>query len=145
MLSVNERALTIFQRLADAEEAYGVAVSEYENGVTVLDCGIDAWGSLEAGRLFAEICLGGLGRVQMRELHLDDLVVPPAQTDRMAAALEANGVTVEVHRFAGEGHGFRSGAVQLQVLEATEAFFRRHFQLTGGEAFLQGPPTGSIK
>ncbi len=76
MLSVNERALTIFQRLADAEEAYGVAVSEYENGVTVLDCGIDAWGSLEAGRLFAEICLGGLGRVQMRELHLDDLVVP---------------------------------------------------------------------
>ncbi len=60
---------------------------------------------------------------------LDDQVVPPEQTDRMAAALEANGVPVEVHRFAGEGHGFRSGAVQRQVLEATEAFFRRHFQL----------------
>lgn len=60
---------------------------------------------------------------------LDDLVVPPAQTDRMAAALQANGIPVEVHRFAGEGHGFRSGRVRIQVLEATEAFFRRHFEL----------------
>lgn len=60
---------------------------------------------------------------------LDDLVVPPGQTDRMAAALEANGIPVEVHRFEGEGHGFRSSTVQITVLEATEAFFRRHFQL----------------
>ncbi|MGC5196228.1 prolyl oligopeptidase family serine peptidase [Aphanothece microscopica] len=60
---------------------------------------------------------------------LDDPVVPPEQTDRMAAALAAHGVPVEVHRFAGEGHGFRSGSVQLQVLEATEAFFRHHFGL----------------
>lgn len=60
---------------------------------------------------------------------LDDPVVPPAQTDRMAAALRANGIPVEVHHFPGEGHGFRSGSVQRQVLEATEAFFRRHFHL----------------
>lgn len=60
---------------------------------------------------------------------LDDLVVPPAQTDRMAAALAQKGIPVEVHRFAGEGHGFRSSATQIQVLEATEAFFRRHFGL----------------
>ena len=48
----------------------------YENGVTVVDCGIETWGSLEAGRLFSEICLGGLGSVQVRELHLDGLVLP---------------------------------------------------------------------
>ena len=60
---------------------------------------------------------------------LDDVVVPPEQTERMAAALRANGIPVEVHRFADEGHGFRNGATQIQVLEATEAFFRRHFQL----------------
>ena len=60
---------------------------------------------------------------------LDDVVVPPEQTDRMAAALTANGLAVEVHRFAGEGHGFRNAAVQIQVLEATEAFFRRHLDL----------------
>jgi len=60
---------------------------------------------------------------------LEDVVVPPEQTDRMAEALSRNGIPVEVHRFANEGHGFRNGATQVQVLEATEAFFRRHFQL----------------
>jgi dienelactone hydrolase len=61
---------------------------------------------------------------------LEDTVVPPEQTERMALALTANGIPVEVHLFPGEGHGFRDGAVQLQVLEASEAFFRRHFGLT---------------
>nr|WP_087069453.1 prolyl oligopeptidase family serine peptidase [Cyanobium sp. NIES-981] len=60
---------------------------------------------------------------------LEDPVVPPQQTERMAAALAANGIPVEVRRFAGEGHGFRSGAVQIEVLEATEAFFAHHFGL----------------
>ena len=60
---------------------------------------------------------------------LEDVVVPPEQTERMAAALQANGVPVEVYLFPDEGHGFRNGATQVQVLEATEAFFRRHFQL----------------
>ena len=60
---------------------------------------------------------------------LDDKVVPPEQTERMAAALEANGLAVEVHRFEGEGHGFRNSETQIRVLEATEAFFRKHLQL----------------
>jgi len=60
---------------------------------------------------------------------LDDRVVPPDQTERMALALSERGVPMEVHLFPGEGHGFRDGAVQRRVLEATEAFFRRHFAL----------------
>ena len=60
---------------------------------------------------------------------LDDKVVPPDQTDRMAAALQANGIAVAVHRFADEGHGFRRSDTQIQVLEATEAFFRTHLGL----------------
>ena len=60
---------------------------------------------------------------------LEDQVVPPSQTDAMANALRQRGVPVDVHRFEGEGHGFRSGAVRVAVLEATEAFFRHHFAL----------------
>ena len=55
-----------------------------------------------------------------------DPVVPPAQTEAMAAALRRRGVPVEVRHFANEGHGFRDGAVRQAVLEATEAFFRQH-------------------
>jgi dipeptidyl aminopeptidase/acylaminoacyl peptidase len=47
----------------------------------------------------------------------------------MALALGERGIPVEVHLFPGEGHGFRDRAVQQRVLEATEAFFRRHLDL----------------
>jgi dipeptidyl aminopeptidase/acylaminoacyl peptidase len=60
---------------------------------------------------------------------LDDNVVPPAQTEAMAEALRSQAVPVEVHLFAGEGHGFKSSDTQIQVLESTEAFFAKHFDL----------------
>ena len=60
---------------------------------------------------------------------LQDKVVPPEQTERMAEALRRNHIPVEVHTFAEEGHGFRDSAVQIAVLEATEAFFRHHLGL----------------
>jgi dipeptidyl aminopeptidase/acylaminoacyl peptidase len=47
----------------------------------------------------------------------------------MVEALEHRGVPVEMHLFPGEGHGFRDGRVRIRVLEATEAFFRRHLDL----------------
>lgn len=60
---------------------------------------------------------------------LQDKVVPPEQTERMAAALRRNNIPVEVHTFANEGHGFRNSQVKIQVLEATERFFRTHLNL----------------
>ncbi len=60
---------------------------------------------------------------------LEDRVVPPEQSERLALVLGQQGVPVQLHLFPDEGHGFRSGAVQQQVLEATEAFFRHHFLL----------------
>ena len=60
---------------------------------------------------------------------LQDKVVVPEQTERMAAALRAKGIPVDVQTFADEGHGFRDSEVKVQVLEATEAFFRHHLGL----------------
>jgi dipeptidyl aminopeptidase/acylaminoacyl peptidase len=60
---------------------------------------------------------------------LEDVVVPPEQTERMAEALRNKGIPVEVRLFPEEGHGFRKGSTQIEVLEATEAFFRAHFAL----------------
>jgi len=59
---------------------------------------------------------------------LKDQVVLPEQTERMAAALSQRGVTVEMHAYPEEGHGFRDGAVQQEVLLCMEAFFRKHLQ-----------------
>ena len=60
---------------------------------------------------------------------LQDQVVPPDQTERMAKALRSNGIPVEVRLFDDEGHGFRNQATQIQVLEETETFFRRQLGL----------------
>ena len=60
---------------------------------------------------------------------LQDKVVPPEQTERMAKALRNNGIPAEVRLFDDEGHGFRNQATQIEVLEETEAFFRRQLEL----------------
>ena len=60
---------------------------------------------------------------------LQDKVVVPEQTERMAAALKDNGLAVDVQTFAEEGHGFRDSEVKVKVLEATEDFFRHHLRL----------------
>ena len=54
----------------------------------------------------------------------------PSGTNRThGRALRSNGIPVEVQLFEEEGHGFRNQATQVQVLEATEAFFRRQLDL----------------
>lgn len=70
MISVNRQALTIVERMMASAEPLGIAVSQLPNGATVIDAGIKVPGSLEAGRLFSEICLGGLGQVQFTEIRL---------------------------------------------------------------------------
>ena len=76
MVSVNHHALPIVQRMIEEAEALQVAVSRLDNGATVIDAGVHVPGSLEAGRLFAEICLGGLGKVEFCQLSLGDLWLP---------------------------------------------------------------------
>ncbi len=109
----------------------GLAVHDHRFEARYLDSLIGPWPEA-ASTYAARSPLEHADRIRCPVIFfqgLEDTVVLPEQTDRMAAALAAHGIAVEVHRFAGEGHGFRDGAVQLQVLEATEAFFRRHFGL----------------
>lgn len=54
-----------------------------------------------------------------------DKVVPPKQTELMVDALRENGVSVEVHRYPDEYHGFRDPGVQQQVLDLELAFYCR--------------------
>ena len=76
MISVNEGAVNIVQRMIADAEPLGLAVTRLPNGATVVDSGVKVAGSLEAGRLFAEVCLGGLGEVHFCELDFDGLRLP---------------------------------------------------------------------
>jgi dipeptidyl aminopeptidase/acylaminoacyl peptidase len=56
---------------------------------------------------------------------LEDRVVPPAQAERMVAALTAKGVPVAYLAFPGEQHGFRQASTLRRVLEAELYFYGR--------------------
>ncbi|MYE02646.1 MAG: S9 family peptidase, partial [Alphaproteobacteria bacterium] len=57
----------------------------------------------------------------------EDKVVPPDQTEAMAAALRARGTPVALLLFEGEGHGFRRAENIVAALEAELSFFARIF------------------
>jgi len=56
-------ALRIADDMAFRAAEIGVEVRALANGARLIDAGVAAPGSHEAGRLYAEACLGGLGRV----------------------------------------------------------------------------------
>jgi methenyltetrahydromethanopterin cyclohydrolase len=65
-LSVNQRARPLVERLLADAAALGLQVQRDDSGACIVDAGIATPGSVAAGLLIAEICMGGLGHVQLR-------------------------------------------------------------------------------
>jgi len=65
-LSVNQLSAPLVNKLVQQAEALQIGVSKHISGCTIIDAGIQSAGSAEAGRLIAEICMGGLGQVSLQ-------------------------------------------------------------------------------
>ena len=65
-MSVNGLARPLVEALLRDRETLRLGVSKLANGCRVVDAGIEHSGGMEAGRRIAEICLGGLGRVDVQ-------------------------------------------------------------------------------
>ena len=65
-LSVNQLSEPLVQKLLQQADALQLGVSKHEAGCTIVDAGIQYAGSAEAGRIIAEICMGGLGQVTLQ-------------------------------------------------------------------------------
>ena len=66
LVSVNAGARPLVEQLLREADTLGVSVRQDERGVCIVDAGIEAPGSVAAGLLVGEICMGGLGRVALR-------------------------------------------------------------------------------
>ena len=64
-VSVNALVYDHVKQLCDKQSALRVQTSRSAGGALLIDAGIEVAGGLEAGRLIAEICLGGLGKVSL--------------------------------------------------------------------------------
>ena len=63
--SVNKLAQPLVQQLLANADKLRIGIEKLANGCTVIDAGIKVPGGLEAGRIIAEICLGGMGTVSI--------------------------------------------------------------------------------
>jgi len=61
---------------------------------------------------------------------LDDPIVPPSQSEAIAADLAAHGIRHAYIAFAGESHGFRKAETVIAALEAELAFYGEIFGFT---------------
>jgi methenyltetrahydromethanopterin cyclohydrolase len=64
--SLNRDTLRLVDSLSADAAPLRLIVTRLENGVRIIDAGIDCIGSLEAGRRIAEICMGGQGYVSLQ-------------------------------------------------------------------------------
>jgi methenyltetrahydromethanopterin cyclohydrolase len=65
-LSVNSHSAGLVTALVNDAQALGLVVTQDDIGVCVVDAGIAARSSIDAGLRIAEICMGGYGQVLLR-------------------------------------------------------------------------------
>jgi methenyltetrahydromethanopterin cyclohydrolase len=65
MLNLNKRAYQLCEAMVSDAAELRIAARTLMCGTRIVDCGIEAEGSIEAGRRLAEVCLAGLGTVQV--------------------------------------------------------------------------------
>ncbi len=112
MLSVNKMSLPIVEDMINRSEELNIDVIKLENGCTVLDCGVNTLGSIEAGKLFTKVCLGGLAHVgvSINGSLSEDFVLPcvKVKTSHPAIATlgsQKAGWTVKVGKYFAMGSG----------------------------------------
>jgi len=91
-LGLNERAWALADRYADRAAELRLAVHTLPCGARVIDAGANVPGGLAAGRALAELCMGGLGHVELVSLTIGGETWPGVQvwTDHPAQACMAS-------------------------------------------------------
>src|SRR5262245_50554776 len=118
-------AARLADALADPSAAPGVAVTRLSNGARLVDAGVAAPGSIEAGRLYGECCLGGLGRVAVGPMSLGSATILETRiaVDHPLVACLASqyaGWRIQVGRF------FAMGSGPARALVASEPLFEKY-------------------
>ena len=76
LVSPNERALDIVRAMQERAAELRIGIRSVDIGMTVVDCGVEAEGGIEAGLMLARVCLGDLATVRLTRLPLGEIGVP---------------------------------------------------------------------
>jgi methenyltetrahydromethanopterin cyclohydrolase len=109
-LGLNERAWTLADRCVERAAELRIGVHSLPGGARVIDAGVNVPGGLAAGLALAELCMGGLGHVQLAPLTIGGDTWPGVLvwTDHPAASCMASqyaGWAIDPEGFFAMGSG----------------------------------------
>ncbi|HEB72946.1 MAG TPA: methenyltetrahydromethanopterin cyclohydrolase [Nitrospirae bacterium] len=123
MLSLNEKARAVIEPLIDEPDRFQVAVTRLETGATLIDCGIEAEGGVDAGVLFSKACLGGAG-----EVLINSFPACEGTTSAVSVAVDMAVEALMASQYAGwainKGKYFAMGSGPARALYAGEKLFK---------------------
>lgn len=127
-LSVNRQSLPLVERLLANADALRVAVRRDAAGPAIVDAGIEVPGSIAAGLLVGEICMGGFGSVSLRSGAADGwpswLEVSSSQPVLACLASQYAGWSLAASKEETGGKKFFSlGSGPARALAAKEALY----------------------
>lgn len=64
-ISINKTVKPLVENLLDKADQLNIGIHTTDGGAKIIDAGINHDGCLESGRLITEICMGGLGKVDL--------------------------------------------------------------------------------
>ncbi|MBO0902645.1 methenyltetrahydromethanopterin cyclohydrolase [Jiella sonneratiae] len=127
ILSVNQGVLRLVEELRERAQELKVAVSTGAAGETVIDAGGSVPGSLEAGRLVTEICLGGLGTVSIgasERLTRWPFALTVRTSNPVVACMGSQYAGWQLTAEPGEESYFSMGSGPARALAGKEALFK---------------------
>ena len=134
---MNERAWALADACVERAAELRLAVRTLANGARVIDAGVAAEGGFGAGRVLAELCMGGLGRIEYVPVTIGADLWPGVQvwTDHPAAACMASqyaGWSINPEGFFAMG----SGPLRARARVERELFEKLHYAETGPRGVL---------
>ncbi|NDW05247.1 methenyltetrahydromethanopterin cyclohydrolase [Jiella pacifica] len=127
LLSVNEGVLPLVAELKQRAQELKLAVSTGAAGETVVDAGASVPGSLEAGRIITEICLGGLGTVAIapsERLARWPFAITVRTSNPVIACMGSQYAGWQLTNEEGEEAYFSMGSGPARALAGKEALFK---------------------
>ena len=122
MKSLNEGAFKCVEEMISKARELEISVVKMGNGATLIDAGVNSVGSYEAGRLFAEACMGGLGSITFD--HDPELLIPSVIVKVSSPAIACLGSQYAGWALKSEGY-FALGSGPARSLYRGEALYKK--------------------
>ena len=123
VLSLNDRAMRLAEQLAERAPGVGVALHTV-GGARVIDAGVEATGSLDAGCLVARICMADLGTAQITATDLAGTMLPAVTVNVRFPVAACMACQYAGWRIS-EGEYFAMGSGPMRAAYGKEELFDR--------------------